>query len=125
MNIKELLKFHKSHGKIATVTSINIGQKFGVLVTDNDNFVRAFREKRESDGSWVNGGYMVLNPEVFNYIPEGDEIVFEQTPLEKLSKDGELVAYKYNGFWQCMDTQRDKMKLEELWKTGNAPWKVW
>ncbi len=125
VNIKDLLEFHKSHGKIATITAVNVGQRFGVLVTDSQNNIKAFREKHESDGSWINGGYMVLNPEVFDYITEGDKTVFEQQPLENLAKDNELVAYKHNGFWQCMDTQRDKVKLEELWQTGNAPWKVW
>ena len=125
VNIKEVLDFHKSHGKIATVTAVNAGQRFGVLVTDSKNNVTAFREKREMDGSWINGGYMVLNPEVFGYIREGDDVVFEQEPLETLAKDNELVAYKHRGFWQCMDTQRDKHKLEELWQSGNAPWKVW
>lgn len=125
VNIKELVDFHEKHKKIATITAVNVGQRFGVLVTDNENNVKAFREKRESDGSWINGGYMVLNPEVFAYIPDGEEIVFEQEPLENLSKDNQLVAYKHRGFWQCMDTQRDKMQLEELWQSGNAPWKVW
>lgn len=125
VDIKKLLEFHNAHGKIATMTAVNIGQRFGVLVTDNDNNVRAFREKRKSDGSWINGGYMVLNPEVFDYIKNGDATVFEQEPLEQLAKDEQLVAYKYEGFWQCMDTQKDKMKLEELWQSGNAPWKVW
>lgn len=125
VDITKLVEFHKSHGKIATMTTVNVGQRFGVIVTDNDGIIRSFREKKDSDGSWINGGYMVLNPEVFDYITDGDETVFEQAPLENLAKDGELVAFKHEGFWQCMDTQRDKMKLEEMWNSGNAPWKTW
>ena len=125
VNIKNLLEYHKEHGKIATITAVNVGQRFGVLVTDNENNITSFREKRKSDGSWINGGYMVLNPDVFDYITEGDRCIFEQKPLENLAKDNQLVAYKHTGFWQCMDTQRDKQQLEELWQTGNAPWKVW
>ncbi|MBR6034102.1 MAG: glucose-1-phosphate cytidylyltransferase [Clostridia bacterium] len=125
VDIKKLVEFHKSHNKIATITAVNIGQKFGVLDMNNENVVESFREKEDSDGSWINGGYMVLNPEVFDYIKNGDATVFEKEPLENLAKDGQLVAYRHQGFWQCMDTQRDKMKLEAIWKTGNAPWKVW
>ncbi len=125
INITELVKFHKSHGKIATITAVNAGQRFGVLVTDEQNNINAFREKKDSDGSWINGGYMVLNPEVFNYITQGDSTVFEKEPLEKLAEDGQLVAYKHQGFWKCMDTLRDKNQLEEMWNQGNAPWKVW
>lgn len=125
VNIKELLEFHKAHGKLATMTAVNVGQRFGVLVTDGDNNIKAFREKKNTDGSLINGGYMVLEPKVFDYITEGDATVFEQKPLEKLAEDNQLVAYKHNGFWQCMDTQRDKMQLEEMWNSGNAKWKVW
>lgn len=125
VNIDELVKFHKSHGKIATLTAVSVEQRFGVIVTDSENNIKDFREKRINDSSLINGGYMVLEPKVFDYIPDGDDVVFEQKPLEDLAKDNELVAYKHMGFWQCMDTQRDKMKLEELWQTGKAPWKVW
>lgn len=125
VNITKLVEFHKSHGKLATMTAVNVGQRFGVLVTDEKSNIKSFREKKNSDGSWINGGYMVLEPKVFDYITEGNSTVFEQKPLENLANDGELVAYKHNGFWQCMDTQRDKMKLEEMWQSGNAPWKVW
>lgn len=125
VDITKLVEFHKSHGKLATMTAVNVGQRFGVLVTDEKSNIKAFREKRSSDGSWINGGYMVLEPKVFDYITDGDDTVFEQKPLESLAYDGELVAYKHNGFWQCMDTQRDKIKLEEMWQSGNAPWKVW
>lgn len=125
VNISELVEFHKSHGKLATMTAVNVGQRFGVLVTDNQNNITAFREKRSTDGSLINGGYMVLEPKVFDYITEGDSTVFEQKPLEKLAEDNQLVAYEHKGFWQCMDTQRDKMQLEEMWNNGSAKWKVW
>lgn len=125
VNIEELVKFHKSHGKIATLTAVNVGQRFGVLDIDGeDGTIKKFREKFESDGSRINGGYMVLEPEIFKYI-EGDETVFEKEPLEAVAKLGQLKAYKHDGFWQCMDTQREKERLEELWASGNAPWKVW
>lgn len=125
VNIKELVEFHKSHGKLATMTAVNVGQRFGILVTDDNNNVKSFREKRSTDGSLINGGYMVLEPKVFDYITEGDSTVFEQKPLEKLAEDNQLVAYEHKGFWQCMDTQRDKMQLEQMWNSGNAKWKVW
>ena len=125
VDIKKLVEFHKSHNKIATMTAVNIGQRFGVLDINSKDIIQSFREKKNSDGSWINGGYMVLDPEVFDYIDERDNVVFEQEPLENLSKNRQLVAHKHNGFWQCMDTQRDKIKLEKIWKTGNAPWKIW
>ena len=125
VNIKELLEFHRSHGKYATLTAVHVGQRFGVLDIDRDNGeIKAFREKAIADGSRINAGYMVLEPEVFDYI-EGDATVFEHEPLRKLAADNQLVAYKHDGFWQCMDTQREKEKLEQLWASGNAPWKVW
>ena len=101
-----------------------MGQKFGVLDVDGDNNINAFREKNDDDGSLINGGFMVMEPGVFDYI-EGDATVFEKKPLEDLARDGQLMAYKHNGFWKCMDTQRDKMQLEEMWSKGEAPWKVW
>lgn len=125
VNINKLLEFHKKHGKIATLTAVNVGQRFGVLDIDHESEeIRAFREKSQSDGSRINAGYMVLQPEIFNYI-EGDNTVFEKEPLEAVAKLGQLCAYKHDGFWQCMDTQREKEKLEKLWASGNAPWKVW
>ena len=125
VNIKELLEFHRSHGKYATLTAVHVGQRFGVLDIDRDNGeIKAFREKAIADGSRINAGYMVLEPEVFDYI-EGDETVFEHEPLRGLAADNQLVAYKHDGFWQCMDTQRENEKLEQLWASGNAPWKVW
>jgi glucose-1-phosphate cytidylyltransferase len=124
INICKLLDFHKFHGKIATVSAITLGQRFGILDIDVNNTIRCFREKDVSDGSRVNGGFMVMEPEIFDYL-EGDETVFEKEPLEMLAKKGELKAYMYNGFWQCMDTKREKERLEEMWSSGNAPWKVW
>lgn len=125
VNIKELVKFHKSHGKIATLTAVNEEQRFGVLDIDKQTSeIKSFREKSESDRSRINAGYMVLNPEVFDYI-DGDATVFERTPLQKLASDGQLVAYKYDGFWQCMDTLREQEALTEMVESGSAPWMVW
>lgn len=124
VDIKALLDFHRSHGKLATITTVNVGQRFGVLEIEKDGTISSFREKSDDDGSVINAGYMVLEPEVFDYI-EGDGTIFERTPLERLACEGQLMAYKHEGFWQCMDTQRDKQKLEEFWTSGKAPWKVW
>ncbi len=125
VDVNKLLEFHRAHGKYATMTAVHVGQRFGVLDIDRESAeIRAFREKAVADGSRINAGYMVLEPEVFDYI-EGDSTVFEHEPLRQLAKEGQLVAYKHDGFWQCMDTQREKEKLEQLWMTGNAPWKVW
>jgi glucose-1-phosphate cytidylyltransferase len=125
LNIKDLIKFHNKNKKIATLTAINVDQRFGILdINDKDNTITEFREKSDMDGSLINGGYMVLSPKIFDYIKD-DTTVFEKYPLEQLSKEGNIVAYKYDGFWKCMDTTRDKMQLDELWASGNAPWKVW
>lgn len=124
VNIRELEKFHRSHGKIATITAINAGQRFGVLGMGENDTVTTFCEKRDVDGSLINGGFMVLNPEVFSYLSD-DTAVLEQEPMETLAQDGQLMAYRHHGFWQCMDTQRDKEKLEKLWASTDAPWKRW
>lgn len=125
IDVNELVKFHKSHGKKATMTAVHAGQRFGVLEIDKDSKeIRAFREKSESDGTRINAGYMVLEPEVLEYI-DGDSTVFEKEPLQRLAVERELCAYKHNGYWQCMDTQREKDKLEKMWESGNVPWKVW
>jgi len=124
IDISKLFEFHKSHGKIATISAVNEGQRFGVLDIKNDNTISAFREKNDNDGSMINAGFMVLEPKIFDFI-EGDNTVFEKDPLEKVAHIGELKAYKHNGFWKCMDTQRDKQQLEELWMNGNAPWRKW
>ena len=124
LNMKELQKFHKKCGKTATLTAVRPDGRFGILDL-NGNTVASFREKAAEDSGWVNGGFMVLEPEVFDYIEDGDGTVFEKGPLEKLSADGQLTAFRHHGFWYCMDTMRDKEKLEDLWKNGKAPWKLW
>lgn len=123
VNINKLVEYHLSHGKIASMTAINIGQRFGILQID-DNRIKEFREKSNNDGNMINGGFMVLEPDIFNFIDD-DTTIFEKTALERIASMGQLMAYKHEGFWQCMDTQRDKQYLEELWKSGNAPWKIW
>ena len=124
VDVNKLLDFHNSHGKIATLTAVMIDQSKGVLDIGSDYAVRSFREKSKMDSSPINAGYMVLNPEVFSYL-EGDDTVFEQKPLQKIAEDGELMSYVHKGFWQCMDTKREKDMLEKYWVNGNAPWKVW
>ena len=124
INIKKLVDFHKSHGKIATMTAISVSQRFGVLEIQEDGKISAFREKNDDDGTVVNGGYMVLEPKIFDYL-EDDTTVFEKKPLETVASMGELMAYAHDGFWQCMDTQRDRELLQKLWASGEAPWKVW
>ena len=124
LNICELKKFHESHGKIGTISVYNFGQNKGVLEIEADGSVSAFREKSDTDGDLINIGYMIMNPEIFDRI-EGDETVFEKDPLNKLVADGELKAYIHTGYWQCMDTLREKQQLEKIWMSGKAPWKIW
>ncbi|AJE04196.1 glucose-1-phosphate cytidylyltransferase [Geobacter pickeringii] len=124
VDVAALVESHTRHGRQATVTSVQPMGRFGALDLSGDNTVRGFQEKPKGDGSWINGGFFVLEPGVLGRI-EGDSTVFEKEPLEGLARDGELVAYKHDGFWQPMDTLRDKNYLEELWSTGNAPWKLW
>ena len=124
VNIKDLVLFHEKHGKIATLTAVKLDQSKGVLDIGGDNAVKSFREKNISDGAPINAGYMVLNPEIFNYI-EGDDTVFERNPLEKLAEEGQLMSYPHKGFWQCMDNVREKTLLEKLLSSGQAPWKKW
>jgi len=124
VNIGELANFHKEHGKLATLTAVLIEQQKGVLDIGKDSSVQSFREKSSLDKASINAGYMVLEPEVFSYI-DGDETAFEKEPMERLVREGELMSYQHHGFWQCMDTMREKNMLEKLWKSGNAPWKVW
>ena len=124
INIKELLEFHKSHGKIATITAIQLTQRFGILDIEDDNTISSFREKSDDDSARINGGYMVLEPEVFNYL-EDDTTVFEQGPMKQMAADSQLVAYQYDGYWQCMDTKREMDKLNELIDSGKAPWMKW
>lgn len=124
VDLNALLTFHRSHGKIATMTAVNVGQQFGVLEIGKGGMIDKFREKSDSDGGVINAGYMVLNPQIFDYI-EGDETVFEKKPLETVAAEGQLMAYMHKGFWKCMDTQRDKEQLEKLIASGDAPWMVW
>lgn len=124
VNIAELVKFHKSHGKTATLTAVTLAQEKGVLDIGGDNSVRSFREKSKTDGAVINAGYMVLNPEIFDYI-EGDNTVFEREPMERLVKNGQLMSYRHRGFWQCMDTKQEMEKLNNMLSSGSAPWKVW
>lgn len=124
VNITKLLEFHKSHGKMVTMTAYNAGQRFGVLDIDEQGHINEFREKTKGDGNLINIGFMVCQPEFIDLI-DGDSIVLEKAPLETAAKQGQLMAFKHEGFWQCMDTVREKEQLEKMWASGNAPWKVW
>lgn len=124
VDINKLVEFHKAHGKIATITAIQPGGRFGMLDISNNNQIDSFKEKSKEDGGWINGGFMVLNPETIDFI-EGDNTVFEKEPLERVANEGQLKAFRHEGFWQCMDTLRDKEQLEKLWSDGQALWKVW
>ena len=124
VDIQKLLEFHQSHGKLATLTAVIQAQEKGVLDIDEDNSVHSFREKEAMDGSPINAGYMVLQPEVFDYI-EGDKTIFEKGPLVQLASEGQLMSYTHRGFWQCMDNIREKNLLETLLAQGKAPWKKW
>ncbi len=123
VDLDALLRFHRSHGKLATVTAVRPPARFGRLELD-DSQVVSFQEKPQMREGWINGAFFVLEPGIFDYI-EGDHTQFEREPLENLARDGQLMAYKHEGFWQCMDTLRDKVRLEKLWENGNAPWKIW
>lgn len=125
INISKLLQFHMEKSKIATLTAINPSGKYGVLDIKDDGVIQSFEEKPNNTMGWINGGYFVLNYEVFNYIQDDINTIFERGPIENLVEDNELTAYKHEGFWQCMDTMRDKLVLEELWNKNEAPWKVW
>ncbi len=124
VDISKLIDFHKKHEKIATLTSVSQEQQKGVLDIGYDNTVKSFREKSVQDEASINAGYMVLNPEIFDYI-DGDDTVFEKEPLQKLASEGNLMSYSHKGFWQCMDTKREMDFLEKLWNEGKAPWKNW
>lgn len=124
VNIKDLVAFHRGHKKMATLTAVNAGQRFGVLGIDEEDGVESFREKDNTDAARINAGYMVLEPGIFRLIA-GDSTVFEKEPLQSVAAAHELKAYKHDGFWQCMDTKREKDSLEEMWASGRAPWKVW
>ncbi len=124
INIEELQKLHNSHGKYVTMTAIQPSGKFGALDIDDNNKVASFQEKPKGDGSWINGGFFVLEPEIFDYI-ENDETSWERKPLEKLSAENQVYSYKHKGFWQCMDTIHNKLTLEKLWRENKADWKIW
>jgi glucose-1-phosphate cytidylyltransferase len=123
VNLDALLEFHKSHNKLATITAVRPTARFGHLDLDGNRIVE-FSEKPQTSEGWINGAFFVLEPGVFDYI-HGDQTVWEREPMENLAKDGQLMAYKHTGFWQCMDTLRDKNLLNGLWDSGNAPWKTW
>jgi len=125
VNIKDLIEFHKKSHKYATLTAVQPSGKFGALEIDKKNDVCSFQEKPKGDGAWINGGFFVLEPQIFDYIKQGDETVWEREPLEKLAKDNQLNAFKHEGFWHPMDTLRDKNELEKLWASPDVPWKVW
>jgi len=123
VNLDELVEFHRSHGKLSTVTAVRPTARFGHLDLDGDS-VKEFSEKPQTSEGWINGGFFVLEPGVFDYI-EGDDTPWERDPMEQLAREGQLMAYKHTGFWQCMDTLRDKRLLNDLWDSGEAPWKIW
>jgi glucose-1-phosphate cytidylyltransferase len=125
INIAELVNFHQQHGKLITMTSVQPEGRFGSLLIDDENNILSFKEKPKGDGSWINAGFFVCQPEVFDYITEGDTSFFEREPLENLASDHQLVTYKHHGFWKPMDTLRDKNQLEEMIEKGTAPWIKW
>ena len=125
VNLNSLLEFHKKSKKYATLTAVQPSGKFGAININQEGNVLSFHEKPKGDGSWVNGGFFILEPQIFNYIKEGDTTIWERTPLEELAKDNQLSAYKHIGFWKPMDTLHDKNELETFWNSGNAAWKCW
>ena len=126
ININELLKFHNSSGKLATMTSVQSPSRFGNIETSSDGIVTKFQEKPSGEGVWINGGFFVLEPSIFKYLSGNiDLIQWEQGPLVQIAQDGELAAYRHHSFWKCMDAMRDKIELEELWASENPPWKTW
>lgn len=124
VDIKKLVNFHKAHGKTATLTAVRPSARFGSIIMDKDGSINEFKEKPQTGEGWINGGYFVFNYEIFNYLKD-ENTILEREPLENLAKDNELVAYKHDGFWHCMDTIRDRDNLNEIWAKGNAPWKKW
>ncbi|REJ82279.1 MAG: glucose-1-phosphate cytidylyltransferase [Bacteroidetes bacterium] len=126
MNLASLAEFHKSHGKIATITAVQPEGKFGGMQIDSQNVITEFQEKPKGDGRWINAGFFVLKPEVFNYLDDNADIqMWEDEPMNNLTRDRQLVAYKYGGFWKCMDAMRDKIELENIWNSNKAKWKKW
>lgn len=126
VNMNELLKFHQSHNKVATVTSVQLEARFGGMEIGSNGDVLSFKEKAKDESKWINAGFFILKPDVFKYLKNDmSNIMWEDEPLEQLTNDKQLMAYQHKGFWKCMDALRDKMELEELWKNNNAKWKVW
>lgn len=126
VNIADLVAFHKKNNKIATVTSVQPDARFGGMDLSKDGVVNTFREKSKADAQWINGGFFVLKAGIFKYLKEDmTNVMWEDEPLEKLTADNELIAFKHKGFWKCMDALRDKIELNELWESNNAPWKIW
>lgn len=125
VDIGALLETHQRHGRIATMTSVQPDGRFGGVEVGHNNRVEHFSEKPKGDGVWINGGFFVCQPEIFDYLQGGDDLVFEQQPLRSLARDGQLYTYQHPGFWKCMDTVRDRMDLTRLWQSGLAPWKIW
>lgn len=125
VDIPRLIQEHQASGKLMTMTAVKPSGRFGALVIDDKNTITSFMEKPQGDGAWINGGFFVCEPEVMNYIGEGEDVIFERAPLENLAQKGQLHAYKHNGFWQPMDTLKDKHQLTDLWESGHAPWKKW
>jgi glucose-1-phosphate cytidylyltransferase len=125
IDISKLVSYHKNHGKAITMTSVQPEGRYGSLIIDDTNKVQSFREKPQGDGAWINAGFFVCQPEVFDFIPDGDNVIFEREPLERLAGSGQLYTYKHEGFWKPMDTQRDKVSLETLIETNKAPWIKW
>ena len=124
VDLSALLDFHQKNGKLATITMVNLTQQKGVLDVDAEGRIHSFREKEEKDGAVINGGFMVLEPGIFQYL-EDDKTILEQSPMQRLASEGKLMGFYHDGFWQCMDTQREKKLLEDLWESGQAPWKRW
>ncbi len=126
VDINELIRYHRANNKIATVTAVQPDARFGGMDLSKDGTVLSFREKSKSDAQWINGGFFVLKPEVFNYLQENmSQVMWEDAPMERITADQQLVAYKHKGFWKCMDALRDKIELNELWSENRAPWKIW
>lgn len=126
INLHELIKFHKTTGKLATLTSVQIPGRFGNLETTEDGTVKSFQEKPDGDGLWINGGFFVMEPDIFKFLAgDMDDVQWEKKPLLEIAKAGQLAAYRHNGFWKPMDALRDRMELETLWNSGKSPWKIW
>lgn len=125
IDIGRLVKYHKEHGRLCTVTSVQPQGRFGSLNILEDSSVHSFMEKPKGDGSWINGGYFVCEPQVFDYIKDGDSTIWEKAPMESIAKDGQMNAFKHDGFWRPMDTLKDKHDLNDMWTENKAPWKIW